>query len=177
MKLFLSAMIMTIAVALTSSAQAAGPVKILFVDTGNTGRSITAETVAEGFAKAKGLDALFISRGVDTDPFDRHVEPNAQTLWKARGIDLSAHLAAQLDAQDVKHAALILTLTAKHKARVIAAYPDAAPKTFTLAEYAEGADSDIEDAWGKPMDVYEKMFAAVDRLVPLAVSKAVAAAK
>ena len=77
----------------------------------------------------------------------------------------------------MKHADLILTLTAKHKARVVAAYPEAAAKTFTLAEYAEGADADIEDAWGKPMEVYEKMFAAVDHLVPMAVSKAVAAAK
>ena len=177
MKLILSALIMTLAVALTSAAQAAGPVKVMFVDTGNTGRSITAETVAETYARTNGLSALFISRGVDTNPFDRHVEANAQVLWKQRGVDLSGHLAGQLDAQDVKHADVILTLTAKHKARVVAAYPDAAAKTFTLAEYAEGVNSDIEDAWGKPMDVYVKMFAAVDRLVPMAVNKAVAAAR
>ena len=85
MKHFLGALIMTLAVALTSAAHAAGPLKILFVDTGNTGRSITAETVAAIYAKANGLNALFLSRGVDTNPFDRHVEANAQILWKQRG--------------------------------------------------------------------------------------------
>jgi len=154
-------------------AQAADdPKKIVFVDTGNTGRSITAETMARIYAASHGLNEVFISRGVDADPFDTQVEMNAQILWQKRGIDLSAHRAAQLTAADVKHATYVLTLTAKHKQRVLDAYPEAKDKVFTIAEYATGANADIEDAWGKPIDAYERMFDALDKLVPAAADKA-----
>jgi protein-tyrosine phosphatase len=158
-----------------SPAFAVEVLKVLFVDTGNTGRSISAETLARIHAASHHLDVVFISRGLDMDPFDRRVELNAQILWQRRGIDLSGHRAEQLAAQDVKHADLILTLTAKHKDRLLGAYPDAKDKVFVLAEYATGASADIEDAWGKPIDVYERMLSALDGLVPAAVDKAATA--
>jgi protein-tyrosine phosphatase len=53
-------------------------------------------------------------------------------------------------------------------------YPDAQAKVFTLAEFATGANADIEDALGKPIDAYERMLAALDTLVPGAAEKAAA---
>lgn len=155
------------------SAHAEGPVKILFVDTGNTGRSITAETIARIHAAGTHKAALFISRGLDMNPFERRTEMNFQILWAERGVDLSAHRAEQLAPADVKHADLVLTMTQKHKTRVIEANPDAADKTFTLVEYATGGKDEIDDAFGKPLEFYQKTLAALDTLVPQAVDRAV----
>jgi protein-tyrosine phosphatase len=153
-------------------ALAAEPAKIAFVDTGNTGRSVAAEALARAIIQDKHLAIAVIGRAVDLDPFDLSPEPNMATLLSQHGIDVRTHIAAQLGAQDIKHADLILTMTAKHKATVIALFPDAAPKTFTIAEYATGTQADVVDAYGKPMDVYEQVYSQIDGYLPTALEKA-----
>jgi protein-tyrosine phosphatase len=76
----------------------AEPLKIAFVDTGNTGRSLMAETLAPGFAKGLSRPVVFISRGVEVDPFDAAAEVNARLLMAKRG-----HNVAQHRAQHVAH--------------------------------------------------------------------------
>jgi protein-tyrosine phosphatase len=155
----------------TPPAKAGQPVKIAFVDTGNTGRSVTAEALAEAMVRDRNLHIAVISRAVDLDPFDTKPEANAAALLLRQGIDVSAHRGAQLNANDVRHANLIITMTAKHRDRVIAEFPDAAAKTFTMAAYATGQDSDIVDAYGKPMDVYEQVFAQISQYMPTVLEK------
>ena len=153
-------------------AYAEGPVKILFVDTGNTGRSVTAEALAKAMIHDKNLPVLVISRAVDEDPFETAPEANVVTLLSKRGIDVSAHQAAQVTENEVRHASLILTMTAKHKAKLLALYPAVADHVFTLAEYATGEAKDVDDAYGKPMDFYENMVKQVDGYVAGALTKA-----
>jgi len=155
-----------------TAAMADEPRKVAFVDTGNTGRSVTAEALANAYIRDNKLHVAVISRAVDMDPFDVEPEANAAALLKQRGLDVSAHRAVQLTANDVRHADVILTMTAKHRSKVIELYPDAAARTFTLAEYATGAPADVADAYGKPMDVYVEMVKQVDGYVPAAVTKA-----
>jgi protein-tyrosine phosphatase len=155
-------------------ARAAEPVKIAFVDTGNTGRSLMAEMLARALIAKGALPIAVISRGLDLDPFDEAPEPNARTLLAERGLDVAAHRARRLDAADVAHADLILTMTPAHAAKVIALFPEAKAKTFVLAAFATGADEPIPDAWGKPMAVYQAVVAQLDRLLPLALVRATA---
>jgi protein-tyrosine phosphatase len=158
-----------------SAAQAAEPVKIAFVDTGNTGRSLMAETLARALVRRRALPIAVISRGLDVDPFDEAPEANARILMAGRGFDVAAHRAAPLAAQDVSHADLILTMTAAHAAEVTSRYPHARIRTFTLSAYATGADVAIPDAWGKPMADYRAVLAQLDRYLPAALARAVAA--
>ena len=153
-------------------ARAAGPVRLLFLDTGNTGRSLMAEALARVLIAKGRLPVAVISRGLDVDPFDEAPEPNAATLMKARGLDVSAHRARRLEAGDVAHADLILTMTAAHAAKVATLYPEAAGKTFTLAGWASGQDADVPDAWGRPMAAYRAVLAQLDRYLPPALAKA-----
>jgi protein-tyrosine phosphatase len=160
--------------ALPRRVQAAEPLKIAFVDTGNTGRSLMAETLARALAARRALPIAVISRGLDVDPFDEAPEANAQTLMAARGFDVANHRARMLTAADIAHADLILTMTTTHVEKVVALYPDAAPKTFTLAAYATGQEVAIPDAWGKPMAAYRAVLDQLDLYLPLALAKAVA---
>ena len=159
------------------SAQAEEPTKIAFVDTGNTGRSLTAEALATEIINKKKMHIAVISRAVDMDPYDIKPEVNAAILLKQHGIDVSAHRAVQLIPNDIKHSDVILTMTNKHENKVIELYPDAKDKTFTLAEFASDEQKDIADAWGKPMDVYKQMFADVSGYVPLVLAKEIKKAK
>ncbi len=133
------------------------PSKIAFVDTGNTGRSVTAEALAAAIVREKKLNVLLISRAVDVDPFETAPEANVVTLLKQRGIDVSGHHAQQLTAQDVKRADLVVTMTARHRDTVLALYPDAKAKVVVMGEFVTGQQLDVVDAYGKPMEAYEAM--------------------
>jgi len=173
MKKVLAAVITSCLLPLASLAAHAGePTKIAFVDTGNTGRSVTAEALANAAIGEKKLHIAVISRAADYDPYDTKPEANAATLLMQRGLDVSAHQAAPLTPNDVRHSDLILTMTAKHKSKVIEQYPEAKAKIFTIAEYATGESKDVDDAWGKPMETYVKMIKQVDQYVALTLEKA-----
>jgi len=156
------------------AAIAAEPVKIVFVCTGNTGRSVTMEALAKAQISAQKLEALVISRGVDVDPFEVTAEANVQSLLSERGIDVAAHRSEQLSDNDMRHADVVLTATANHKQRIIGAFPYAKDKTFTLAEYASGTHQDVIDAWGKPMPDYQAMVKQVESYIQPALAKAIA---
>jgi protein-tyrosine phosphatase len=164
-----------VALLLGFAAQAQEPRKIAFVDTGNTGRSVSAEAMARVLAQQGKLPVALISRAVDMDPFDTRPEANAAQLLRERGIDVSRHVATQMTANDARHADVILTMTAKHRAKVIETFPEAQAKTFTLAEYATGTPADVPDAWGKPMEVYVAMIKQLDAYLAPALARAVAA--
>lgn len=168
----LGAMALVTLFSFTSAASAEDATKILFIDTGNTGRSVTAEALAKKYIKEHNLYIVTLSRAVDLDPFYPMPEANVQTLLGAKGIDVSTHMGTQVSENDVRHAEVILTLTAKHKAKLLDLYPAIKDKVFTLAEYATGETKDVDDAYGKPMSVYEAMVAQVDGYVGKALNKA-----
>jgi len=156
------------------AAGADGPKKLAFVDTGNTGRSVSAEALAEKLIEKEKLPIAVISRAVDLNPFNIVPEANAQAILKTRGIDVSQHRAAQLTENDVRHADVILVMTEGHKEKLLALFPDAKDKVFTLSQYATGQYSEIADAYGKPMPVYVAMIGDLDKFVPLALQKILA---
>ena len=157
--------------------RAADPVKLAFVDTGNTGRSVTAEALARVRIAHDHLPIAVISRALDQDPYEMTPETNAAALLAERGIDVGAHRATQITANDVRHSDAILTMTAAHKEKLIAQFPDAKGKTFTLAEYATDQPKDVEDAFGKPMDFYRAMVKQMEDYLGPALAKAAALEK
>ena len=163
---------------IVSTAMAADrPTRIAFVDTGNTGRSVTSEALALDGVRKGNLNIQVISRAVDLNPYNLVPEANAEALLKQRGIDVSAHRAAPLTAADIKYSDLILTATTRHKELIIAAFPAAAAKTHTMAEYATGTSVDIDDAFGKDMAFYEHVLGQIESYMPAVLTKAASLSK
>ena len=169
---WLTALLFILLKGISPAMSADRPTRIAFVDTGNTGRSVTSEALAAEIIARTRLNAQVISRAVDFNPYNIHPEENFVTLLDQRGIHIAAHQAVQFGPQEAKFSDVILTMTDAHKAWVATHYPDAKDKVFTLAEYATGAHQEVLDAFGKPLDFYQTVLAQLDQLIGAAVAKA-----
>jgi protein-tyrosine phosphatase len=157
---------------ISSAVSAPRPVRIAFVDTGNTGRSVTAEALAAATIAKQHLNVQVISRAVNFNPFNTQPEVNFVALLRRKGIDIAHHTAIQFGPQEAAFSDVILTMTDAHKAWIVTHFPDAKDKVFTLSEYATGTNQEVLDAFGKPMDFYKTVLAQLEPLVAAAVAKA-----
>ena len=144
-------------------------IRIAFVCTGNTGRSMIAEVLARAMIAADMLPLEVISRAAALNP--RHLEPNAAALLARRGLDVSSHRAKRLTAEDIRQSDLVWVMTAAHRTAVIGMFPDAAGKIFLLSEYAAGEAVDITDAYGQPVPVYQETLRHIEQYVREALVK------
>ncbi|MEW6661858.1 MAG: low molecular weight protein arginine phosphatase [Bacillota bacterium] len=137
---------------------------ILFVCTGNTCRSSMAAFMAQHFlAEANMSDSVrILSAGTGAWPGAPASEP-AVLVMGERGINLASHLSVPLTFDLVAEADLILTMTRRHRQYIEEIWPQAADKTYTLAEYAgmEEEGPDVPDPFGCSMDDYRR---CADRL-------------
>ena len=151
--------------------EAATPFRVAFVDTGNTGRSMTASALAQWWATQHAAAVQVISRALDFNPYNVTPELDFVKLLAPLGIDVSAHRAAPFDASVVKFSDLILVMTPAHRDRILADYPQAQPQLFLLCEYATGEALEVLDALGQSPAFYVEVFQQISALVPLLMEK------
>lgn len=145
--------------------------EIIFVCTGNTCRSPMAEGMAKKFVEDNKLNYKISSRGTKIDPKEVVANPKSVEVMKTRDIDISKHQSKMFTKEDITNADLILTMTDSHKKGLLELFPEAAPYTFTITEYATGKEGNISDPWGKEIEEYIKTAEQLDILVPQAIEK------
>jgi len=106
--------------------------RILVVCTANQCRSPMAAALLEARLREARIDAAVASAGLYEG--GRPAWPEAVAVLRKRGLDLSTHLSARLDADVARAADLVLGMTREHVREVVALAPDAYPRTFTYKE-------------------------------------------
>lgn len=140
-------------------------INVLFVCTGNTCRS----PMAEAILKSKNIagvevrsSGVFAMNGSDASP-------NAKQVLEDQQIKHD-HQSSLLTEQQVEWADYILTMTSGHKANIVATFPSAKEKTFTLKEFA-GGSGDVSDPYGGSLSVYQKTFEELKQLIEKSLPK------
>ena len=120
-----------------------------------------AEALFNFYAEKANISAAATSAGVFVT--DRRINKNSVLAMADYGIDISSQIPIQLEDYVAADADYIITMTASHKAYLIAnGFPSG--KVFTLAEMA-GESGDISDPYGQDLDTYKKTAAEINELV------------
>jgi protein arginine phosphatase len=139
---------------------------LLFVCSGNAGRSPAAQYLAQEYIDSDNLAIEVQSRGTNVRD---HSRPEIQLLTALPAA--RSHVPTALDEEAIEWADLILTMNRQHKQIVTAMVPGAVKKTYCLYEYAEGTTRAVVDPGDYDQEVYEIFLEEMRRLVRLSVDK------
>jgi protein-tyrosine-phosphatase len=139
---------------------------LLFVCSGNAGRSPAAQYLAAAYINERHLAVEVQSRGTN-------VRGRSETdIQLSTAIPAAkSHIPTALDKEAIEQADLILTMNRQHKKIVIEMVPGAANKTYCLYKYAEGTTKAVVDPGDYDQEDYEYFLEEMKRLVLLAVDK------
>ncbi|WP_251976378.1 low molecular weight protein-tyrosine-phosphatase [Salinicola avicenniae] len=122
--------------------------RILVLCTGNICRS----PVAEALLRARFPERQIASAGLGA-LVGEGVEPTARALAEAHGLDLSAHVARQVDDSMLQAADLVLVMSEGQRHAVAERHPAASGKTMLFARWIEPRE--VPDPYRKSESAFE----------------------
>lgn len=138
--------------------------QILLVCTGNTCRSPMVEYFLQKLIDSEKLNYQVSSAGLLEG--GQPISENSKKILKLNGIDASKHISQQITHEVIRSSRLILTMTMKHKNKILQLYPNSIYKVFTISEFA-GFKGDIEDPIGKGEKYYDKTFTQIKERIQI----------
>lgn len=122
--------------------------KILFICTGNTCRSPMAEGLFKEILRKKDKTGIEVfSAGIAAEE-GAPAAQNAVEAMKERGVDISAHRAAQLTEKMLREADSIFVMTPQQSFILTSLYPD-------MHNISVLSETGIPDPFGQPLSVYK----------------------
>lgn len=151
--------------------------KVLFVCTGNTCRSPMAEWIFRILAKEKNLDGWeALSAGTSAFDGDEVSVNSVNVILNEWNTDISSHRSRKLRDMLVDEVSLILTMTKSHKRNILALYPEAEAKIYTLNEFTDSKNEmsvswDISDPYGMPYEEYHRVAMEIKEAIEKIIEK------
>jgi protein-tyrosine phosphatase len=126
----------------------AGPLRVLFVCTGNICRSAIAEQAFR--ARYSGDDIEFTSAGVGA-LVGRGMPEQAAEISRQLGGAPGEHVARQITKEMIADSDLVIALSREHRSEIVRTHPRSNRYTFTLREFARVLESYAGDAQAAPI--------------------------
>ena len=134
--------------ALRSMTENIGPLKVLFVCTGNICRSAIAEQAFR--ARYSGESIEFTSAGVGA-LVGRGMPEQAAEISRQLGGVPDAHIARQITKDMIAESDLVIALSREHRSEIVRTHPRSNRYTFTLREFARVLESYAGDTQATPI--------------------------
>jgi protein-tyrosine-phosphatase len=144
--------------------------KVLFVCTGNTCRSVLAEHLLAKLARERGLDWEARSAGTAADP-TFPVPGHVRALLGELGVKDLHHQAKPVSPQTLAWADLVLAMTDTQMRELWTDFPESKQRTHLLREYAGLGPEDVEDPIGGDMALYRRSLAAISEALERVLDK------
>ncbi|WP_102401450.1 low molecular weight protein arginine phosphatase [Haloimpatiens massiliensis] len=142
--------------------------KVLFVCTGNTCRSVMAEAIFNSYCNEKNIFAL--SAGLSVIPDSIASQNAVEVVEQNLNINLSNRKAIQIDKEIIENSDVILVMTSYIKDIIKKYFPKYSDKIFTLNDYI-GVSGDISDPFGGNIEVYQNTFFELKNKIFLLIGK------
>ncbi len=143
--------------------------KIIFLDEENTALGPLAEALLKEMLKKNGITGISVRSRGNVVLFPEPINPKIAEIAGNNGLNLSGHMALQMENGDFADSTLVLTLDNDSKQKAYSKYAGAV-NVFGIREFL-GENGDIKFQMGKSVGEYADVYSLLDRTIGSLVEK------